>query len=132
MKIVGIWPGAKQLIRLERHTVEKGLTLQSVTYAITKLVELARDPESEPISFVSLGTSTNGAAVSIVGDRISYTITVQNTGNVTLSAPSITDPGCTGLGAATGDAGTHTSDTTPVSVPTAEVAPPARLVTTTS
>lgn len=31
------WPGAKQLIRLERHTVEKGQTRQSVTYAITSL-----------------------------------------------------------------------------------------------
>lgn len=31
------WPGAKQLIRLERHTVEKGQARQSVTYAITSL-----------------------------------------------------------------------------------------------
>ena len=31
------WPGAKQLICLERHTVEKGQTRQSVTYAITSL-----------------------------------------------------------------------------------------------
>jgi hypothetical protein len=46
---------------------------RGVTYAITKLVELARDPESDPISFVSLGGSTNGATVSVVGDRISYT-----------------------------------------------------------
>ena len=31
------WPGAKQLLRLERHTVEKGQIRQSVTYAITSL-----------------------------------------------------------------------------------------------
>ena len=31
------WPGAQQIIRLERHTVEKGQTRQSVTYAITSL-----------------------------------------------------------------------------------------------
>lgn len=31
------WPGAQQLIRLQRHTVEKGQTRQSVTYAITSL-----------------------------------------------------------------------------------------------
>ncbi len=31
------WPGAKQLIRLERHTIEKGQTRRSTTYAITSL-----------------------------------------------------------------------------------------------
>ena len=31
------WPGAQQLIRLERHTIEKGQTRHSVTYAITSL-----------------------------------------------------------------------------------------------
>ncbi len=31
------WPGAKQIIRLERHTVEKGKTRASTTYAITSL-----------------------------------------------------------------------------------------------
>lgn len=31
------WPGAKQLIRFERHTVRKGQVRQTTTYAITSL-----------------------------------------------------------------------------------------------
>jgi hypothetical protein len=31
------WPGVKQLIRLERRTVEKGIVRKSVTYGITSL-----------------------------------------------------------------------------------------------
>ena len=31
------WPGVKQLLRLERHTVEKGKVRESVTYGITSL-----------------------------------------------------------------------------------------------
>jgi predicted transposase YbfD/YdcC len=31
------WPGAKQLIRLERHTVHKGKVRKTTTYAITSL-----------------------------------------------------------------------------------------------
>ena len=31
------WPGAKQLIRFERHTLEKGKVRQSTTFAITSL-----------------------------------------------------------------------------------------------
>lgn len=37
------WPGAKQLIRLERHTVEKGQPRCSVTYAITSLSRARAD-----------------------------------------------------------------------------------------
>lgn len=37
------WPGAKQFIRLERHTVEKGQTRRSTTYAITSLPRAAVD-----------------------------------------------------------------------------------------
>ena len=37
------WPGAKQLIRLERQTVEKGQTRRSTTYAITSLPRAAAD-----------------------------------------------------------------------------------------
>ena len=37
------WPGAKQLIRLERHTVEKGQTRRSTTYAITSLPRAKAD-----------------------------------------------------------------------------------------
>lgn len=37
------WPGAKQLIRLERHTVEKGQTRRSTTYAITSLPRTKAD-----------------------------------------------------------------------------------------
>jgi len=37
------WPGAQQLIRLERHTVEKGQTRRSTTYAITSLPRAKAD-----------------------------------------------------------------------------------------
>ena len=37
------WPGAKQLIRLERHTVEQGQTRRSTTYAITSLPRATAD-----------------------------------------------------------------------------------------
>ena len=37
------WPGAKQLIRLERHTVEKGQTRCSTTYAMTSLPRARAD-----------------------------------------------------------------------------------------
>ena len=37
------WPGAQQLIRLERHTIEKGQTRRSTTYAITSLSRTKAD-----------------------------------------------------------------------------------------
>jgi hypothetical protein len=40
------WPGAKQLIRLERHTVEKGQARRSTSYAITSLREPGLMPRS--------------------------------------------------------------------------------------
>ena len=38
-------------------------------------------------------TSNGGAGVDAAGDTILYTITVNNTGNVTLANPALTDPG---------------------------------------
>ena len=40
------WPGAKQIIRLERHTLEKGKVRTSTTYAITSLTRDRADAKT--------------------------------------------------------------------------------------
>ncbi len=58
-------------------------------------------------------TTNGGAGVNAAGDTIIYTIAVANTGNVTLSAPVLTDPGPVFGGVA--KTGTYTIPATPTS-----------------
>ena len=77
----------------------------NVTASDTQTVTLVQDPSIEVVKALSANADEDGSGDVSLGDTLTYSFTVTNTGNVTLANVSVSDP-LPGLSAATGGAST--------------------------
>ncbi|MGY6741892.1 MAG: COG1361 S-layer family protein, partial [Cecembia sp.] len=108
VSIASLAPGATEIFTATYTITQTDIDNGSVTNTATVNAEdpngaAISDTDSETITAaqtatISLSKSASPGTYSVVGEVITYTFTVQNTGNVTLSDVSISDP-LTGLSA---------------------------------